>query len=98
MKSNNQKSINLKDSLPIIVGSIILIATIIVFSTVKIDRNSINVIRIASTIIRLPALIWVSKIAENEGRNKNYWVFFAFFLPSIALISIGYLRIKDKNR
>jgi len=47
---------------------------------------------IASLIMRIFVTVWVVGIANRQNRNSNGWGWFAFFLPSIALIVIGLLN------
>lgn len=48
-------------------------------------------------VIRIFAVIQCVKVAERQNRNKGGWGFFAFFMPSIALIIIGLLRKLKKQ-
>lgn len=47
---------------------------------------------IVSVVIRIAVTIWVVNIASRQNRNSTSWGWFAFFLPSIALIVIGQLK------
>lgn len=42
--------------------------------------------------LRIGVTIWVVNIAIRQNRNSTGWGLFAFFLPAIALISIGLSR------
>lgn len=67
-----------------------------IFST-KEEVNSYNIIAgILSFIYRIVATIWVSNIAKGQNRDTFGWGIFAFFLPTLALIVIGFQR-KLKN-
>lgn len=55
-------------------------------------KNTRGVLLIISFIIRILVTLWVIEIAKNQNRNPKLWGWFAFFLPSIALIIIGLLK------
>lgn len=47
---------------------------------------------LVSLVLRILVTIWVVAIAKRQNRNQSGWGWFAFFLPSIALIIIGVLK------
>ena len=59
-------------------------------------EESYNIARaffaIGSLVIRIAVTVWVVNIASRQNRNSTGWGWFAFFLPSIALIVIGQLK------
>lgn len=50
------------------------------------------VFSIVSFVVRVVVTIWVHSISYKLNRNTIGWSIFAFFLPSIALIVIGFQR------
>jgi len=47
---------------------------------------------IGSVVLRIAVAAWVVNISSRQNRNSTGWGWFAFFLPSIALIIIGQLK------
>jgi tetratricopeptide (TPR) repeat protein len=60
------------------------------------DEESYNrangLIAFGSLLLRIVVALYVSKIATRQNRNSAGWGWFAFFLPSLALIIIGQLK------
>jgi hypothetical protein len=86
----------LKQTDATLIGSIILVSSLLllVFKPFKFDDiNSYNQFRaitsIVALILRIFITVWVVNIAKEQNRETSGWGFFAFFLPSIALIIIG---------
>lgn len=95
LDDNYEKDDN-KDSLPVIVGSILLFISLFVsFSNKDIYQNVGKIstyFLIFELGIRILITIWVQKIARSKTKNWALWGLFSFILPSIALISIGLKR------
>jgi tetratricopeptide (TPR) repeat protein len=88
-----------KETETTIIGVLLLVIPIVLKEskvfTFEIE-NSYNQARffltIASLVLRIFVSIWVVNIAYRQNRNSKGWGWFAFFLPSIALIVIGQLK------
>lgn len=71
---------------------------IIIFQVIIIGSGGIQsesayaITSIFSLIMRIGITVWVVNIAERQNRNQTGWGFFAFLLPTIALIVIGLLK------
>lgn len=50
------------------------------------------IIPFVSLFLRIVITVWVGKIAFRQNRDPQRWRWFAFILPSLALIIIGQLR------
>lgn len=79
-----------------VIGSIFLVISLLLlfFQPFKFDNiDSYSQFRMISSIVALIArvfiIIWVVNIAKNQNRETFGWGLFAFFLPSLALITIG---------
>jgi hypothetical protein len=59
------------------------------FSSEENYNSTMLSLRIASLIIRIIVVFYVIEIAKRQNRNTTGWGWFAFFLPSFALIIIG---------
>jgi tetratricopeptide (TPR) repeat protein len=64
----------------------------ITFETEESYKEARTVFAVGSLILRIGVTVWVGNIASRQNRNSTGWVWFAFFLPSIALIVIGQLK------
>jgi hypothetical protein len=78
------------------IGVIILVSSLLllIFQPFKFDDidtyNQVKAISsIVALILRIFITVWVVNIAKRQNREASGWGFFAFFLPSIALIIIG---------
>lgn len=87
----------------ILVGVIAFIAFIVLnwpgaitFETEETHRLVLVVLTLVSVFFRFVVIIWIKNIAIRQNRQPVPWQFFAFFLPSLALIIIGTLK-KKKN-
>lgn len=74
--------------IPIILSKI----EIFTFETVESFNQGKSIIAIISLVLRVLITVWVVNIATRQNRNSTSWGWFAFFLPSIALIVIGLLK------
>ena len=88
-----------KESEATLIGIILLFIPIILklFGVFTFESNtSYNqltaILLIVSLGIRILVTIWVVDIANRQNRDSNGWGWFAFFLPSISLIVIGFLN------
>jgi hypothetical protein len=86
----------LKETDATTIGVIILVSSLLllIFQPFKFDDiASYNQFRaissIGALILRIFITVWVVNIAKRQNRETSGWGFFAFFLPSIALIVIG---------
>lgn len=85
-----------KDTDSIFLGALILLISIgiaFVGNSQFDNSDSLNQFRsftyIGSLIIRILAVVLVTKVANRQNRETFGWGVFAFFLPSLALIIIG---------
>lgn len=62
------------------------------FDTVNNYNQTFVILSITSLILKIIITVWVMKIASRQNRNSTNWGWFAFFLPSLALIIIGQLK------
>lgn len=54
---------------------------------------------VINLIYRILITFWVTSIAKRQNRDTLGWGVFAFFLPTLALIIIGFLkRLKKKGQ
>jgi hypothetical protein len=90
---------NNKEPEATLVGIILLLIPIFIklsgsfnFETEESYNQTRAFFAIGSLIIRIFGTIWVVSIANRLNRNSSGWGWFAFFFPSIALISIGLLN------
>jgi len=88
-----------KESEATILGIILLVAPIglklsgvVTFETEESYNQAKAFFAIGSLVIRIAVTVWVVNIASRQNRNSSGWGWFAFFLPSIALIVIGQLK------
>ena len=88
-----------KETEATVIGFLLLIVLVILeltrtfsFETVEGYNQALAFIAIGSIILRIVVTIWVTNIATRQNRDTTGWGFFAFFLPSIALIVIGLLN------
>ena len=79
-------------------GALLLIVSLcfLLFGGVK-DPSLYVVVVLILFIIRIIITVWCVNIAARQNRETIAWGFFAFFLPSIALIIIGQLRKLKKG-
>jgi hypothetical protein len=79
-----------KDSAPIVVGTIvILISIILAASRAKINEEDYRNYLAFACVLRIVFTIWSVQIAKNLNRDPVGWGIFAFVLPGIALFVIG---------
>ena len=76
----------------LIVPLIIKLSGTLTFDTEESYNQAKVFLSIASLVIRIGVTVWVVDIASRQNRNSTGWGWFAFFLPSIALIVIGQLK------
>ncbi|MAL59711.1 MAG: hypothetical protein CMC14_06665 [Flavobacteriaceae bacterium] len=74
--------------LPIING----ITKTITFEKIESYYLGTAIIAIILFVLRVLVTVWVVNIANRQNRNTTVWGWFAFLLPSIALIIIGLLK------
>lgn len=81
------------------IGVILLIFSLLfwVFVTFYFENQSVAVIQrsllpLISFPIRILVCIYVVNIAKRQNRNSRIWGVFSFFIPSITLIIIGFLK------
>lgn len=86
----NQDSTFNPDRIVIIQGIVLLFISIFLNLTAYNDFYPFIVLVIF--IIRVIVTIRVIRIAESLNRNKTGWGIFAFVLPAVALIAIGFQR------
>ncbi len=65
---------------------------IIKFDSEESFNQAKTLILLTTLAIRIGSTVWVRNIATRQNRNATGWGWFAFFLPSIALIIIGQLK------
>jgi tetratricopeptide (TPR) repeat protein len=75
----------------LVVPIIIKLSGILTFDTESYNQAKVF-LSIGSFVIRIAVIFWVVNIASRKNRDSTAWGLFAFFLPSIALIVIGYLK------
>lgn len=77
-----------------VIGILLLVAPNVFYFTGAIENFEVNrgILAILAIGSRIAIIVWVIKIATRLNRNSNRWGWFAFFLPSIALIIIGLLK------
>ncbi|HLG03989.1 MAG TPA: DUF4339 domain-containing protein [Bacteroidia bacterium] len=66
--------------------------TFIPFKTEEDYSRANAFIAIGALVIRIAVIVGVVNISTRQNRNSTAWGWFAFFLPSIALIIIGQLK------
>jgi tetratricopeptide (TPR) repeat protein len=71
---------------------IINFSGVITFATEESFNQAKVILSISSLLIRIAITYYVGNIASRQNRNSTGWSWFAFFLPSIALIVIGLLQ------
>lgn len=75
---------------------IIALSLVILQHFIIVDEKSYYIYRsfgaIINLVYRLTVTIWIVNIAKRQNRNSTGWGWFAFFLPTLALIIIGQLR------
>jgi len=76
----------------LVVPLIIKLSGTVTFDTEESYNQAKVFLSIASLVIRIAVTVWVVNIASRQNRNSTGWGWFAFFLPSIALIVIGQLK------
>ncbi len=76
----------------LVVPIIVKLTGVVTFETEESYNQTIIYFAIGSLVIRIAATVWVVNIASRQNRNSMGWGWFAFFLPSIALIIIGQLK------
>jgi hypothetical protein len=82
------------------VGVVLIIAQFIIYAFMsgrKYDdvsdyENAKMTAAIVAIVYRIFITIWVVDIAGKRNREQSGWGFFAFFLPNIALIIIGFSK------
>ena len=72
--------------------AIIVFQVIVIVSGGIKSESAYSIISTFSVILRIGITVWVVNIAKSQNRNQTSWGFFAFFLPTIALIVIGLLK------
>jgi len=65
---------------------------VIKFDSTESYNQARAVFMMFSLFFRIAITFWVVHIASRQNRNSTGWGWFAFFLPSIALIIIGQLK------
>lgn len=65
---------------------------VIKFETEESYNQARMLFGIGSLVLRIAVTVWIVNIASRQNRNSTGWGWFAFFLPSIALIVIGQLK------
>jgi len=75
---------------------IVLNFGVLQFGGIK-DAALYSAILIIGFFLRIIVTIWCSNIAKRQNRDSFGWGFFAFMLPSLALIIIGLQRKLKKN-
>jgi len=70
----------------------IRLSGMLTFEDLENYNKAYAILTIVALITRIVVTIWVINIAKRQNRNITTWGFFTFFLPGIALISIGLLR------
>lgn len=65
---------------------------VVTFETEESYNQARAFFAIGSIVIRIAITVWVVNAASRQNRNSTGWGWFAFFLPSIALIIIGQLK------
>ncbi len=85
----------------IFIGAVLLLSQLILYLLIKNDAirierfsENINYIRFLGVIARIAIVVWVGKIAIEANREAIPWRIFAFFLPSISLIFVGFTKKK----
>jgi len=88
-----------KESIATIVGLLFFIVPIILIITKLLTFATVEeyvivriIILISALILRIFVIIWIQNIASRQNRNTTGWGWFAFFMPSLALIFIGQLK------
>lgn len=76
----------------LVVPLIIKLSGIVTFDTEESYNQAKVFLSIAALVIRIPVTVLVVNISSRQNRNSTGWGWFAFFLPSIALIVIGQLK------
>lgn len=76
----------------LVVPIIIKLSGTLTFDTEESYNQAKVFLSIAALVIRIAVTVRVVNIASRQNRNSTGWGWFAFFLPSIALIVIGQLK------
>lgn len=82
-----------KESSATFVGALIVVFQIILFASGAFKtEGAYALFSIASLILKIVITVWVVNISKGQNRNSSLWGIFAFFFPSISLITIGMLK------
>ena len=85
------------DSGASIAGFCIMIISLVIYFTVQIDNEEDRQIYIAISAVvnliwRIIVIFWIVDISKRQNRDTIVWGIFAFFIPNLALIIIGFSK------